>query len=222
MPDAVVYLDESGDLGWKFEQPYRMGGSSRYLTIAAVVTPTQKSHLPGRTIKKIYQKYAWDPQIEKKWTMLKEIEKDHIVETCVSLVNKHHEIKILSITVYKPNVETHIRNDANKLYNYMIKLMLLDDLSKFVNIRFIPDPRSIKIKSGNSLADYLQTALWFENNVSTKLIVSPLDSASCKGVQFTDMLSGMIQQHYEDSKDNHRQRWLKLSPYLSSRLLYFP
>lgn len=34
--DITVYLDESGDLGWKFDAPYRSGGSSRYLTIAAI------------------------------------------------------------------------------------------------------------------------------------------------------------------------------------------
>ena len=32
-----VYLDESGDLGWKFDAPYRCGGSSRYLTISAII-----------------------------------------------------------------------------------------------------------------------------------------------------------------------------------------
>lgn len=222
MSDAVVYLDESGDLGWKFDKPYRLGGSSRYITIAAVITTSQKSHLPGRTIRNIYQKFKWNPKEEMKWNMLKEHEKDFIVDKCVSLAIQHSDIQLFSISVYKPNVANYIRTDANKLYNYMIKLILLDELSKFENVRFIPDPRSIKIKSGNSLADYLQTALWFEKNVKTKLISNPLDSASCKGVQFSDMLSGIIQQHYEDSKSNQQQRWKKLSPYVFNKQLYFP
>ncbi|HSW80290.1 MAG TPA: DUF3800 domain-containing protein [Candidatus Saccharimonadales bacterium] len=222
MSDAVVYLDESGDLGWKFDQPYRSGGSSRYLTIVAVVTPSQKSHLPGRSVKKIYQKYKWNPTEEKKWSMLKEPEKNLVLEKCISLASQHTDIKFFSITVYKPNVESHIRADANKLYNYMIKLILLDELARFENVRFIPDPRSIKIKSGNSLADYLQTALWFEKSVKTKLINSPLDSASCKGLQFTDMISGIVQQHFEDSKDNHKERWGKLTSHLTCKQLYFP
>jgi hypothetical protein len=33
----LIYLDESGELGWKFDAPYRKGGSSRYLTIASLV-----------------------------------------------------------------------------------------------------------------------------------------------------------------------------------------
>jgi len=34
-----VYVDESGDLGWEFAQPFRQGGSSRYLTIASLLVP---------------------------------------------------------------------------------------------------------------------------------------------------------------------------------------
>jgi hypothetical protein len=46
-----LYLDESGDLGWKFDKPYRDGGSSRYLTIATLIIPQNLSHLPKRIIK---------------------------------------------------------------------------------------------------------------------------------------------------------------------------
>ena len=222
MPDAVVYLDESGDLGWKFDKPYRNGGSSRHLTIAAVITPAQKRHLPGRSIKKIYDKLEWDVKKEAKWSKLPEVERDYVAEKCASLAIKHEDIRFFSITVYKPNVKNHIRGDENKLYNYMIKLILLDELAKYESVTFIPDPRSIKLQSGNSLSDYLQTALWFEKNTTTKLINRPSDSASCKGVQFADMLSGIVQQHYEDAGDNHLQRWKKLSPSLVDKKLYFP
>lgn len=34
-----VYLDESGDLGWVLDKPYRNGGSSRFMTIAFVACP---------------------------------------------------------------------------------------------------------------------------------------------------------------------------------------
>ncbi|MBF4102116.1 DUF3800 domain-containing protein [Gallibacterium anatis] len=46
-----VYLDESGDLGWKFDAPYRQGGSSRYLTIAAIVINHDKRHILKRLMK---------------------------------------------------------------------------------------------------------------------------------------------------------------------------
>lgn len=55
MMQAISYLDESGDLGWKFHQPYRQGGSSRYLSLAAIILPFDKKHLPKRFITDLYK-----------------------------------------------------------------------------------------------------------------------------------------------------------------------
>lgn len=46
-----IYLDESGDLGWSLDKPYKNGGSSRYLTLAAVIVPTAKSHVITRVVR---------------------------------------------------------------------------------------------------------------------------------------------------------------------------
>jgi hypothetical protein len=101
----------------------------------------------------------------------------------------------------------------------MISLILLDKIDKFQEVTFIPDPRSIKVKSGNSLPDYLQTQLWFEKKVTTNLIYCPYDSASNKGVQFADMISGAIQQHFED---NNSKLFTQLEKHMLIRKLYFP
>ena len=37
---VVIYVDESGDLGWQFDQPFRAGGASRYLTVACLIVPS--------------------------------------------------------------------------------------------------------------------------------------------------------------------------------------
>ncbi|MGD0271830.1 MAG: DUF3800 domain-containing protein, partial [Candidatus Sulfotelmatobacter sp.] len=53
------------------------------------------------------------------------------------------------------------------------------------------------------LHDYLQTELWFTKKVKTKLTTTPLDSKNCRGVQFADMLAGLIQQRFEDKYFGH-------------------
>ena len=220
MPTTVtVYLDESGDLGWKFDKPYRKGGSSRYLTISAVILPQDKSHLPGKLIRKLYKKFKWQTNREQKWWLMNEEQKNVFCTSCVKLIQNHHDISYHSITVYKPNVQQHIRNDPNKLYNYMIGLMLVDKLTEFEIVNFIPDPRTIKVKSGNSLSDYMQTQLWFEKKVSTTLENKPQNSSRCKGVQYADMLSGVIQQHFEDQST---QRFEKVEKLTDIKKLYFP
>jgi len=195
----IIFLDESGDLGWSFNAPYRRGGSSRYLTISAIAVSEKERHLPGRLVRNLYKKHSWDPKIEKKWVQMTYKERLSFAAQAKLLSEKNNSIRYLSITAFKPNVQEHIRRDPNTLYNYLIKLLLLDEMSKHVQVEFYPDPRNIKITSGDSLSDYLQTELFFTKNVATKLITIPRDSASNKGVQFVDMLSGLVQQHYEDN-----------------------
>ncbi len=218
MASAMIYLDESGDLGWSFERPYRNGGSSRFLTIAALCVPVEKSHLPKRLIKKLYIKHKWPSDKEKKWAAMQEAEKADFANLANSLCAAHPDIALKSITVKKENVLLHIRQDGNKLYNYMIKFLLLQYMKAYDVVTLIPDPRSIKVKSGNSLHDYLQTELWFTEKSSTKIITTPTDSKHCYNLQFADMVSGIVQSRHEDNKNNPYQI---ISRQIEHKTLYF-
>jgi hypothetical protein len=196
----LVYLDESGDLGWNFGAPYRGGGSSRFLTIGALcVTPAQK-HFPKRIVKDLYVKFGWDLAREKKWPDMTTPKRREFAELAGKLCAKRPDIELHCITVQKQNVMQHIRNDSNKLYNYMIGLMLTGPMAAHADVTMVPDPRSIKVQSGNSLRDYLRIDLWFVKNSKTLLKTQPEDSQFCRGIQFTDMLCGLMRAHYEDGE----------------------
>lgn len=75
-----VYLDESGDLGWSLDKPFRYGGSSRYLTIAALIIPDNLRHLPKRIVKDIYEKRKRSPQKELKGNLLSSKDKESLCE----------------------------------------------------------------------------------------------------------------------------------------------
>lgn len=218
MPDAAISLDESGDLGWKFDAPYRKGGSSRYLTIASILYPQAQNKHPKRLVKDLYNKLSRDPKKEIKWADMDASHRTEFASQLKKLVSTHADIKLLSITVKKENVHEHIRKDANKLYNYMIGLSLLDEMKKHSKMIFTPDQRSIKVASGNSLNDYLQTTLWFEKNAQTKLITRSCDSKTSKAIQIADMLAGAVQMHFEDRKSDI---WQILKPHITHQPLYF-
>jgi len=220
MSQIHICLDESGDLGWKFHAPYRAGGSSRHLTIASVVfDPSIEVHII-RLIRRLYKKHKWPTKDEKKWSDMSGAERESFTERACKLARGHAGlIEYKSITVYKQNVQTHIRADPNKLYNYMIGLSLVDVMSVHDEVHLKPDDRSIKVLSGNSLEDYLKTKLWCEQDASTDLIVECCDSSKHPVIQFSDMLSGAVQTHYEDGNSEF---WRKLSRYLSCKQLYFP
>ncbi len=220
MTQNFIYLDESGDLGWKFDLPYRRGGSSRHLTIASLIVSADKRHLPKRLIKKLYQKFNWPTSEEKKWSMMNANERAAFAEAAKRLITANPGlIRYSSITVFKANVQAHIRADENKLYNYMIGLSLLWEMGTADQIEFVPDPRSVKVESGNSLHDYLQTKLWFDCQKTTVLVTRPCDSSCSSNVQFSDMLSGLVQTHFEDGNS---AAWSILRPHITYKTLYFP
>ena len=196
----TVYLDESGDLGWNFSLPYRSGGSSRFLTIASLCVPPAKKHLPKRLIKRLYERFNWPRNVEIKWSGMPEPARAEFARTAATMCAANPDICLHSITVRKENVKAHIRQDSNKLYNYMIRLSLLDRMAAHEAVTLIPDPRSIKVQSGNSLPDYLQIELWFMKSVKTLLSCVPIESHNSANLQFADMLAGLVQSRYEDSE----------------------
>lgn len=215
---ACIYLDESGDLGWNFDHPYRQGGSSRFLTIACVITPSEDVKRPKKVIKRLYDKFNWPTNEEKKWAHMSPQEKIDFSTKAKNLRSTNPQIRYMSMTVRKENVQEHIRADSNKLYNYMISKLLLNEMAKYDEVTFIPDPRTIKVKSGNSLPDYLQTQLWFEKQVTTKLNYQPISSDQSLNLQFADMLSGCIQSHFEDTNSTN---FNLLKDCISYKVLFF-
>lgn len=197
-----VYVDESGDLGWSFNKPYRQGGSSRYLTIAGILIAHDKRHFLKRLMKDLYKKTKTPHHQEVKWANLTPEHRIWIAEQLLKLKQKlGNEIEFSCITVYKDKVNNHIRQDANKLYNYMIKLAFIERFSTYEKVMLNIDQRSIKVASGNSLHDYLQTELWFNHNPNTILETTQCDSKHHLGVQLADIVSGIVQNHFEDGKN---------------------
>lgn len=195
---VCIFLDESGDLGWNFNAPYRSGGSSRFLAISALITPDNKTHLPSRVIRDLYADRKWSTTKEKKWSDMSDSAKEDFANRLVRLRGYHPDISFHSIVVDKRRVKPALHEDPNLLYNYMIKLGLVGEMKKHDQVTLVPDPRTIKIQSGNSLHDYLQINLWYTENVETKLITKPQDSKKTLGLQFADMLAGATRHHFED------------------------
>lgn len=123
------------------------------------------------------------------------------------------------MTVKKSKVWAHIRQDPNKLYNYMLGLLLPDKIKRFPLVTLMPDERSIKVKSGNSLVDYLQIKLWFELKAKTKIECTPMDSSNVLNVQFIDYVANIIWNYYERG---HDAPFNILRSKISSTPLFFP
>lgn len=214
----IVYIDESGDLGWVFTKPFRHGGSSRYLTISCLAVPNQLRYHPKRVIKDVYKKFSISPKVEIKGAELNNAQITYFTQRVINLLQTHKEIGIYSITVKKKNVQQHIRDDGNKLYNYMLSLLLIDKIKSESIVTLIPDPRNIKVASGNSLIDYLQINLWFVQGSKTKLLQERIPSDKCDNLKFIDIVTHILWKKYEDGDRINAD---KLSPFIKEKHLYF-
>ncbi|KKK91873.1 hypothetical protein LCGC14_2708590, partial [marine sediment metagenome] len=79
----------------------------------------------------------------------------------------------------------------------MIGLALPDRIKHYPEVTLLPDARSIKVKSGNSLVDYLQIKLWFYLKSKTVVQYKPMESSKVLNIQFIDIICNIIWSSYE-------------------------
>ncbi|TDR32604.1 DUF3800 domain-containing protein [Hydromonas duriensis] len=197
---AHIYLDESGDLGWNFNL-----GSSCFLTLAAIIIPAHLSHHLERLVRGIYKSRKRCLKNELKSVELSSIERQNFVNALVKLNEKHREIYFKSITVNKKKVNDSFRKNPNGLYNYMTKLLLVESMTSYKIIDFLPDSRSIKTSYKHALHQYLEQMLLEQtiikadtaNTYPTILNTTPYDSKNHLGIQAADILASLCWAKHE-------------------------
>jgi hypothetical protein len=211
-----VYLDESGDTGWTFAQPYRQGGSSRYLCLAFIFLPHGQRKAAKDIMSSLYRKYGWS--VEKKASDAQDSQREEFADLVVAMLKLHPEIKIDCIVTKKENVQPHIRLDGNKIYNYMCRLVIPEYVKNETSFHFCPDKRSIKVESGHSLPHYLDMVLGFEYNSPVELKYCPLESTHNRSLQFVDWMANCVWRKFENGNSS---AFDKMSAFIRVRKLYF-
>lgn len=194
--NVSIYLDESGDLGWKLDAPYTRGGSSRYFTLAAVIIPSGEEAKIERIVRGLYKSRNRPLKNELKSVELRAGERLHFSNQVAALKTANEDVLFTAITIDKEKVSLAFKRHQNGLYNYMIKTMLLKTIASHANVSFIPDARSIKTELKHALADYLLTELAIIN-AATNLVTTPSESKHSLSIQFADILSGIVWAQYE-------------------------
>ena len=102
----------------------------------------------------------------------------------------------------------------------MVNFIRLDEIKNCSTVDFIPDPRTIKVASGNSdsLVEYLQTKLWFEYNSATIIRHQPVESHQSHNLKFIDFISNIVWGRYEF---NRSSVYNILKPHILIKHLFF-
>jgi len=191
---TFIYLDESGDLGFK-------KGSSKYFVISFIAMDTKTNLLLKRRIREIKQKYKINKNVEIKGNNSNHHFRIDILNEICSL-----PIEIYSITVNKQGIYNSLREDTNILYNYMTNLILVPyiEQKKINNLHIIADLRINKISRGMRFGNYLKYKILYENGLhNMKIVIQYLDSFSSKGLQAVDFIAYGLFRKYERRENRY-------------------
>lgn len=196
-----IYIDQSGDLGWKLDKPNRAGGSSRFITITGILISSEQEKYIIRFIRSIYKKYNLTPNIEKKGANFSPEHSRFITSQLNKITNKADSFKIISITVNKAKVYESLRKDKNIFYNYILGVLVRQHIISQEKIDVIIDKRTIKVSHGQSFPDYIKTQIWSEG-YDVDINCEFVDSSNDKMIWFADWYANFIWRFYEDKEDS--------------------
>lgn len=217
-----VYFDESGDLGWTLDKPYRKEGSSHYFTIAYLIIPKEEVKHITRFIKKFHKERGGKYK-EVKGASIRGRNAQTLARKVVTFLRNKQESGnciLGAITVNKNNVPTRLVGTGNDdvLYNHMVKLALSQHLTSLSSVDVIPDKRSVPSGSQNSCPDLIKEELWLCRNSNVRIAYNPAESQNKDGLMFIDWIANFVWRNYEDKKSGAYQI---LKPLLKEQRLFF-
>ena len=213
-----VYFDESGDLGWTLDQPFRKGGSSQFFTIAYLILPNEKNKHINRFVKKLYKERGSEK--EKKGARFKKGKAKSLSARIIGLLDIHKDITIGSVTVKKSSVPLPLINSQNDnvIYNHMVQKAICDKIASLGSVNIIPDKRSVPAASQNSCPDLIKNDLWLWKNSVTQIHYQPEESHNNERLMFIDWVANFVWRHYEDQ---HSGAYNILGKHLLEDKLFF-
>jgi hypothetical protein len=185
--------------------------------LAATIVPDGAEATINRIIRGLYKRRSRPLSNELKSVLLSAPERDHFSRQVALARQDSPDISFATITVKKEHVQPGFRRHPNGLYNYMVKLLLLQLMAAEQAVSFIPDARTIKVELKHAMHDYLCTAL-AEAGADTFLHTTPWESKDSLPLQFTDILAGIVWAYHE-----HRSgaAYRIVSPHVRQKTLFF-
>ena len=181
----TFFVDESGDLGTK----------ERYFIIALLAPQRVKR------ITNFMRRFCAEHAIpEVKASQLSFSQKTFILNRLCSA----NDYTVSYIVADKLNIDNKkILEDKNLCYNYLLSFLVKKTIkSAHEDITLLLDNHSTKVKSINSLADYVKIKAFTQWGFTHNLNIRYVDSRSSKVVQATDVASNAIYAKYTYGKDH--------------------
>lgn len=176
----TVFVDESGNLGKK----------DRYFVIAMVlprktkrISNFVKSFCAENSIDEVHASELSFPQKQELFNRL----------------TSANDYTISYIVLDKNNLDNKkLFEDKNLLYNYLFSYLIKKTIrsNPSEDICILLDNRTIKVKSINSLCDYIKIKAFTQWGYKNNLQISYVDSKNSKTIQVSDIVANAVYAHY--------------------------
>jgi len=214
MTELLAFFDESGDLGWRLDAPYRAGGSSRYLVIAAALGEGNLHRRLGKAIDQLWTHQGWTSKHEKKWNNISDGAKLQFAKLAVDFCNQNPQDKLTVHVLRKSDVAAHMRRDHHLLYAHITTQMIASDLAYSTKAAVCPDELNAGAGKANLLQHLMRHEVWFRKGCNPEINQVSARASFSRALEFCDMLAGAAANHFEDSKS---EPWNIVSKFVTLR-----
>jgi hypothetical protein len=214
MARFLAFFDESGDLGWKFDAPYRAKGSSRYFVIASALGAGDVHRRLGKVVKQVWAHQKWTSKHEKKWVDMTDAARFNFAETVAKYVKEHPEDRLAVSVLKKEELPLHLRPDQHLLYAHLATQLVCEDLAGCEAVAVCPDELNAGTGSANLLRHLLRHELWFRRGCSPEVQQVSTKKPFVQALEFCDWLAGATASHFEDGRS---EPWKILSEFVTVR-----
>lgn len=198
MKDTLVFIDDSGDPGFKVDK-----GSSKYFVICCVIfTDNLEAEKTSLAIKELRRKLKKSDFYEFKFNKTNRKFRNAFFNTV-----KKYKFKVRAISVNKKVIYSQrLQTNKEDFYNYIIMQVIKHSKGKIKNAKLKFDRRG-EISIRNQLRAYLSRSL---DNKSQHIFrdLKFVDSRQNTLIQLADMIAGSI-YYYCSNKDKSFLKILK-------------
>lgn len=184
-----IYIDESGNLGKK----------DRYFIILALI-PQKPKRIKNIIKRACVRLGISDNTVEEiKASKLSFSDKQNIINK----LNEKDDLSCSYVVADKNHLQPEILKDKNVCYNYLASHLLKPILKGAdQNVHIILDNHSIKVRSLNSLKDYIKIEAYTKWGFKKDIKFEYQDSKNYKNLQAADVVANAIYAKYNYNK-NH-------------------
>lgn len=206
----LVYVDESGDTGFKFDT----GSSRRFVVVAVVFANQSDADACSEAINRLRAALKWHPNYEFKFNRSDEATRRRFLKTITVFPFRYY-----AFALNKPRLMDGALRKKDQMYTRVVQWVFENAMKSLKDAEVVFDSRGERTFYV-FLEKFLKSVVRINNCHDAISSVRAVDSHSENLLQMADMICGALNRYYSDKPD--AREYLPLVAGHSARTRYWP